>query len=81
MDSKVRFEGIGPFHLPAAQDVPAMGHLNVGVTLTFLLDTGGGGTETSAVNVKVDADLALRLCSYLLRAIDESLGTNARVGQ
>ena len=51
------------------------------MTLTFLLDTGGRGTETSAVNVKVDADLALRLCSYLLRAIDESLGTNARVGQ
>ena len=81
MDSTVRFEGMGPFHLPVAQDASAMGHLNNGVTITFLLDTGGGGKELSGVNVQVNADVALRLCSYLLRAIDESLGTNARVGQ
>ena len=81
MESTVRFEGMGSFHLPVAQDASATGHLNNGVTVTFLLDTGGGGKELSAVNVKVNADVALRLCSYLLRAIDESLGTNARVGQ
>ena len=78
---KVRFEGIGPFHLPIAQDASATGHLNNGVTVTFLLDTGGGGKELSAVNVQINADVALKLCSNLLRAIDESLGTNARVGQ
>ena len=81
MDSKVRFDGMGPFHLLVAQDASATGHLNNGVTITFLLDTGGGGKELSAVNVQINADAALRLCSYLLRAIDESLGTNARVGQ
>ena len=70
-NSKVRFEGIGPFHLPIAQDASATGHLNNGVTVTFLLDT-------SAVNVQINADAALKLCSNLLRAIDESLGTNAR---
>ena len=81
MDSKVHFEGIGPFLLPVAQDASAAGHLNNGVTVTFLLDTGGGGTDLSAVNVQINADAALKLCSHLLRAIDESLGTNARVGQ
>ena len=51
------------------------------VTVTFLLDAGGGGKDLSAVNVQITADAALKLCSQLLRAIDESLGTNARVGQ
>ena len=82
MDSTVRFAGLGPFHLPVAQDASAKGQLNNGVTVTFLLDTGGGGgNELSAVNVQISADAALKLCSYLLRAIDKSLGTNARVGQ
>jgi hypothetical protein len=80
-NSKVRFEGIGPFHLPSAQDASATGHFNNGVTVTFLLDTGGGGKELSAVNVQITAEAALKLCSRLLRAIDESLGTNARVDQ
>ena len=81
MDGKVRFEGMGPFQLPVAQDASATGHLNKGVTVTFLLDTGSSDKEMSAVNVEISADVALRLCSNLLRAIDESLGTNARVGQ
>ena len=81
MDGKVRFEGMGPFQLPVAQDASATGHLNKGVTVTFLLDTGSSDKEMSAVNVEINADIALRLCSNLLRAIDESLGTNARVGQ
>jgi len=81
MDGNVRFEGIGPFHLPIAQDASATGQLNNGVTPTFLFDTGGGGNQVSAVNVQINADAALKLCSHLLRAIDESLGTNARVGQ
>ena len=81
MDGKVRFEGMGPFRLPVAHDATATGHLDKGVTVTFLLDTGGGGKEMSAVNVQINADAALKLCSNLLRAIDESLGTNARVGQ
>lgn len=81
MDGKVRFEGIGPFQLPVAQDASATGHLDKGVTVTFLLDTGSSDKEMSAVNVEINADIALRLCSNLLRAIDESLGTNARVGQ
>ena len=81
MDSKVQFEGVGPFHLPVAQDASATGHLNNGVTVTFLLDAGGGGKDLSAINVQITADAALKLCSHLLRAIDESLGTNARVGQ
>ena len=51
------------------------------MTVTFLLDTGGSDKEMSAVNVQINADAALKLCSDLLRAIDESLGTNARVGQ
>ena len=80
MDGTVRFEGSGPFHLPIAQDASATGRLNNGVTVTFMLDTGGG-KELSAVNMQIDADAALKLCSSLLRAIDESLGTNARVGQ
>ena len=79
MDSNVRFDGIGPFHLPVALDAFATGHLNSGVTVTFMLDTGC--KELSAVNVQINADAALKLCSNLLRAIDESLGTNARVGQ
>jgi hypothetical protein len=81
MDNKVRFEGTGPFHLPVAQEASATGHLDNGVTVTFLVDVGGDGKELSAVNVQINADAALRLCSNLLRAIDESLGTNARVGQ
>ncbi len=81
MNSTVRFEGVGPFHLPVAQDASATGQPNSGVTVTFLLDVGGGGKELSAVNVQINADAALKLCSNLLRAIDESLGTNARVGQ
>ena len=81
MDGKVRFEGMGPFQLPVARDASATGHLNKGVTVTFLLDTGSSDKEMSAVNVEISADVALRLCSNLLRAIDESLGTNARVGQ
>ena len=81
MDGKVRFEGMGPFQLPVAQDASATGHLDKGVTVTFLLDTGSSDKEMSAVNVQINADVALRLCSNLLRAIDESLGTNARVGQ
>jgi hypothetical protein len=81
MDSKVRFEGMGPFHLPVAQEASATGQLNKGVTVTFLVDTGGGGKEMSAVIVQINADAALKLCSNLLRAIDEALGTNARVGQ
>ena len=81
MDSKVRFEGIGPFHLPVAEDASATGQLNNGVTVTFLLDAGRGGKDLSAVNVQITADTALKLCSNLLRAIDESLGSNARVGQ
>ena len=81
MDGKVRFEGIGPFQLPVAQDASATGHLDKGVTVTFLLDTRSSDKEMSAVNVQINADVALRLCSNLLRAIDESLGTNARVGQ
>ena len=35
----------------------------------------------SAVIVQINADAALKLCSNLTRAIDEALGTNARVGQ
>jgi len=81
MDGNVRFEGRGPFQLPVAQEASATGHLDKGVTVTFLLDTGGGGKEMSAVNVQINADTALKLCSNLLRAIDESLGTNARTGQ
>jgi len=81
MDGKVRFEGLGPFQLPVAQEASATGYLDRGVTVTFLLDTGGGGKELSAVNVQSNADAALKLCSNLLRAIDESLGTNARTGQ
>jgi hypothetical protein len=38
MGSKVRFEGLGPYHLPAAQEVCATAQLNNGVTITFLLD-------------------------------------------
>ena len=81
MDGRVRFEGMGPFQLPVAQDASATGHLDKGVTVTFLLDTGSSDKQMSAVNVQINADVALRLCSNLLRAIDESLGTNARVGQ
>ena len=81
MDGKARLEGMGPFQLPVAQDASATGHLDKGVTVTFLLDTGSSDKEMSAVNVEINADIALRLCSNLLRAIDESLGTNARVGQ
>jgi hypothetical protein len=81
MDGQVRFEGMGPFQLPVAQEASATGHRNKGVTITFMLDTAGGGKELSAVNVQINADAALRLCSNLLRAIDESLGTNARTGQ
>jgi hypothetical protein len=81
MEANVRFEGIGPFHLPVAQDASATGQLDNRVTITFLLDTEGGGNQVSAVNVQINADAALKLCSNLLRAIDESLGTNARVGQ
>ena len=81
MEGNVRLEGIGPFHLPVAQDASATGQLNNGVTITFLLDTEGCGNQVSAVNVQINADAALKLCSNLLRAIDESLGTNARVGQ
>ena len=81
MDGKVRFEGMGPFQLPVAQDASATGHLDKGVTVTFLLDTGSSDKQISAVNVQINAEVALRLCSNLLRAIDESLGTNARVGQ
>ena len=55
MDSKVRFEGLGPYHLPAAQEVCATGQLNNGVTITFLLDTIGDGRELSAVNVQINA--------------------------
>ena len=81
MDGKVRFEGMGPFQLPVAKDASATGHLEKGVTVTFLLDTGSSDKAISAVNVQINAEVALRLCSNLLRAIDESLGTNARVGQ
>jgi hypothetical protein len=81
MDSKVDFEGVGPFHLPVAQDASATGQPNNGVTVTFLLDTEGSGKDLSAVNVQINAEVALKLCSNLLRAIDESLGTNERVGQ
>ena len=81
MDGQVRFEGMGPFQLPVAQEASATGHRNKGVTITFMLDTAGGGKELSAVNVQINADAALRLCSNLLRAIDESLGSNARTGQ
>ena len=81
MESTVRFDGIGPFHLPVAEDASATGQLNTGVTVTFLLDTEGSGKELSAVNVQINADVALKLCSNLLRAIDESLGTNGCVGQ
>jgi hypothetical protein len=81
MDSSVRFEGIGPFHLPVAQDASATGQLDNGVTVTLLIDAGGVGKELSAVNPQINADAALKLCSNLLRAIDQSLGTNARVGQ
>jgi hypothetical protein len=35
MDSSVRFEGIGPFHLPVAQDASATGRLDNGVTVTL----------------------------------------------
>ena len=66
MDSKVRFEGMGPFHLPVAQEASATGQLNKGVTVTFLVDTGGGGKEMSAVIVQINADAALKLCSNLL---------------
>jgi hypothetical protein len=81
MDGQVRFEGMGPFQLPVAQAASATGHRKKGVTITFMLDTAGGGKELSAVNVQINADAALRLCSNLLRAIDESLGTNAGTGQ
>jgi hypothetical protein len=33
MDGKVRFEGVGPFQLPVAQDASARGHLDKGVTV------------------------------------------------
>ena len=81
MDGKVRFEGMGPFQLPVARDASAKGHLDMGVTVTFLLNTESGSEKLSAVNVQINADAALKLCSNLLRAIDGSLGTNARVGQ
>ena len=81
MDGQVRFEGMGPFQLPVAQEASATGHCDKGVTVTFMLDTAGGGKELSAVNVQINADAALRLCSNLLRAIDQSLGTNAGTGQ
>jgi hypothetical protein len=55
MDGKVRFEGMGPFQLPVAQEASATGHLDKGVTVTFLLNTGGG-QDLSAVNVRINAD-------------------------
>ena len=75
MDGKVCFEGMAPFELPVAFRRHPRGHLDKGVTVTFLLDTVGGGKELSAVNVQINAEAALKLCSNLLRAIDESLGT------
>ena len=36
MDSTVRFEGMGPFHLPVAQDASATGHLNNGVNVSSM---------------------------------------------
>ena len=55
MGSKVRFEGIGLFLLSVAQEASATGHLNNGVTVSFMLDAGGG-KHLSAVNVQITAD-------------------------
>lgn len=43
MDGKVCFEGMAPFELPVAFRRHPRGHLDKGVTVTFLLDTVAAG--------------------------------------
>jgi hypothetical protein len=76
MDTKVAFEGRGPYRLPDAQRVSASGSLNEGITITFLADVHGSGNELAGINVRIPAEEALLLCRELLRAIDDALGQN-----
>ena len=80
MESRVIFEGPGPFHLPVAQRASAEGHTNNGITLTLysLLPAHDASSEAmrskspEAVNVQMPSKVARELAVQLIRAADKA---------
>jgi hypothetical protein len=80
MDSIITFEGPGPFHLPVAERVTAVGHSNNGVTMTIYSQLpgrgsalgGGLGNEPVPVSVQMVSRVARELATHLVEAADET---------
>jgi len=74
MDSKITFEGDGPFHLPTAQQATATGHLNNGVTITFkaLLGDRQRTRGTEVIEIQLVTEQARVLLDSLRKAIRDS---------
>jgi len=73
MDSRVIFEGPGPFALPTAQQATADGHTSNGVTLTLFCSLGAAagaslGREPEPISVQMTSAVALELAGRLAQA-------------
>jgi hypothetical protein len=72
MDSAIRFEGLGPFHLPTAQSATTVAHTNNGVTAVFRCQLPSWHhNDTVAVDIQMVSTLARELAVRLLEAADE----------
>ncbi len=86
MNSRIIFEGPGPFDLPTAQRATAIGHTNNGVTLTLycLVPAHSAAavavrsTEPEPVKVQMLSRIARDLAAELLRAADAADAQSAR---
>jgi hypothetical protein len=72
-ESRVRFEGPGPFSLPVAQRATATGHPNNGVTMTVYSlvqveprQVAGHDTEVVPISIQMTSDVARELAMKLL---------------
>ena len=78
MESKVIFEGPGPFHLPVAQEATATGNSNNGVTLKvycLVLERESGvqqRKEAEPIGIQMASHVAEALAHRLLDAVKES---------
>ena len=78
-ESRIYFEGPGPFSLPVAQRATATGHTNNGVTMTVYSQVqveprqaGGPHSEVVPISIQMTTTLARDLAVKLLAGADKA---------
>ena len=71
-ESKVTYQGPGPFHLPVVQNATATGNQKNGVTMTLRAFLPERERELESVNAQMLSKIARELAVQLLRAADEA---------